>query len=271
MNEAGRTIGELERLYQDDSSFKKKDADERALINQEVRRFVRWFGPDRELNTIRPDEIERYTEDVQRTAAGGSAKLGPVRDMLAWARKKKHLDESRNLATHIRVRRATKAGGKGQTLADTAVQMTREGHEQLSAELERLIGNRPEVARQIALARADGDLKENAPYHAAREVQGQAEARIRDLEATLKVAVVVDTNATSSEKVAVGRTVSVLEIEENDESQFTIVSPSEVDFKAGRISTASPIGRALMDRMVGDEFDVTTPGGAVRYRVLAIT
>lgn len=143
-----------------------------------------------------------------------------------------------------------------------------EGLERLQGELAELIAQRPDVIKRIATAREHGDLKENAEYHAAREEQGFLEGKIKQIEGKLKVAVV--RSATErGQHVEMGSRVRV-ECE-GEEQVFTLVSPAEASSKAGRISTASPVGAALVGRQVGDAVTIITPGGSVRYAILEIS
>lgn len=147
------------------------------------------------------------------------------------------------------------------------VRLSPEGHARLTGELAALVAERPAVVRRIATAREHGDLKENAEYHAAREEQGLLEARIRVLEAKLKHAVVV----APEERGAVVELGSRVRVETDGEEQVvTLVSAAEARAAEGRISSVSPVGAALMGRRVGDAVTIRTPGGEVRYAVLAI-
>ncbi len=142
-----------------------------------------------------------------------------------------------------------------------------EGLERLQAELAALIAQRPEVVKRIATAREHGDLKENAEYHAAREEQGFLEGRINTLEATLKVAVVVE----PTERGATVELGSHVRVEvDGEEERLTVVGTAEANIAEGRVSSASPVGAALMGRRVGDLVEIITPGGRIAYKVLAI-
>lgn len=142
-----------------------------------------------------------------------------------------------------------------------------EGVERLRAELDGLLAERPEVIRRIATAREHGDLKENAEYHAAREEQGFLEGRIRALEAKLKAAVVVAPTVRGAQ-VELGSRVRVSV--DDEESVVQVVSSAEASAREGRISSASPVGAALMGRRVGDAVTIRTPGGEIRYTILEI-
>ena len=146
--------------------------------------------------------------------------------------------------------------------------ITVRGAERLRAELRRLKSEeRPAVIKAIAEARGHGDLSENAEYHAAREEQGFLEGRINALEAKLKVAVVVSpTERGAGVELGSRLTVEV----EGEEEHLTIVGAAEANIREGRVSSASPVGAALMGRRVGDLVEIITPGGRIAYKVLAI-
>lgn len=150
--------------------------------------------------------------------------------------------------------------------------ITKKGYTQLQAELDHLKSTvRPRVIQAIAEARSHGDLKENAEYHAAREQQGFTEARIRDLEAKLSNAHVIDiTTIPPSGKVIFGSTVVLLNLDTEEEVRYRIVCEDEADFKSGKISLTSPLARALMGKETGQEVLVTTPGGEVEYEILNV-
>jgi len=148
------------------------------------------------------------------------------------------------------------------------VPMTIEGAERLREELDRLKTERPLISKAIAEAREHGDLKENAEYHAAREQQGLCEARINDIEAKLGHAQVIDVTALpNTGKVIFGVTVKLVNIDTDEEVSYQIVGEDEADVKAGKISVTSPVARALVGKMEGDEVTVQTPGGEVEYEI----
>jgi len=148
------------------------------------------------------------------------------------------------------------------------VPMTIEGAERLREELDRLKTERPLISKAIAEAREHGDLKENAEYHAAREQQGLCEARINDIEAKLGHAQVIDITAIpNSGKVIFGVTVKLVNIDTDEEVSYQIVGEDEADVKSGKISVTSPVARALVGKMEGDEVLVQTPGGQVEYEI----
>lgn len=149
--------------------------------------------------------------------------------------------------------------------------MTREGFDRLSRELKRLKEERPALARAIGAAREHGDLRENAEYHAARERQGLTEARIRQLEAILGEARVVDPSRRPSGKVAFGARVTVVDPETGSEATYRIVGEHEADLDRGLISRASPLARALMGKEAGDDVEFQTPKGTRALEVTAVS
>lgn len=152
------------------------------------------------------------------------------------------------------------------------VPMTARGAEQLREELQRLKSvDRTQVIAAIAEARAHGDLKENAEYHAAKEQQGFIEARIRHLESSLSHAQIIDpTQFVNNGKVIFGATVTVLTGENDTEVTYQIVGDEEADIKNGKLSISAPIARALIGKAEGDIITAQTPSGPVEYEILRV-
>jgi transcription elongation factor GreA len=131
--------------------------------------------------------------------------------------------------------------------------------------------DRPQVIEAIAEARAHGDLKENAEYHAAREQQGFIEGRIKEIESKLSNAEIIDvTKLNPGGRVVFGATVDVLEIEKDEEHTFIIVGDDEADIKQGKISVGSPIARGLIGKAEGDTALVEAPGGKREFEILEV-
>ena len=147
--------------------------------------------------------------------------------------------------------------------------MTTKGAEALKAELQNLkTVERPAVIEAIAEARAHGDLKENAEYHAAREQQSFIEGRIKEIEAKLASAVVVDiTRISPSDKVIFASTITLLNLENDQRVSYQIVGVDEADIKQGKISVSSPIARAAIGKEEGDVIEVSTPSGVIEYEI----
>lgn len=152
------------------------------------------------------------------------------------------------------------------------VVVTREGYDKLVHDLDELrTVKRKEVADKIKVARGYGDLSENAEYDAAKEEQAVVEARIADLEATLKVARVIDDSELSGDIVSIGMNVTIQEEGEEPES-YDITGSTEADMNLNRISDESPVGAALIGHKPGDEVDVTLPNGSIiTYKLLSVS
>lgn len=150
--------------------------------------------------------------------------------------------------------------------------MTVKGENLLKEELQLLkTVERPNVINAIAEARAHGDLKENAEYHAAKERQGFIEARIRDIEYKLSLAQVIDISLVpKSDKVVFGATVTLLNTDTSQKVVYKIVGEDEADLKQGKVSVGSPISRALVAKSVGDFVNVQAPGGVIEYEIEAV-
>jgi transcription elongation factor GreA len=148
--------------------------------------------------------------------------------------------------------------------------MTPEGHQALKDELARLKAERPKISAEIGTAREHGDLRENAEYHAAKEKQGLAEARIADIEDKLSRAEVIDPSTLGGDRVKFGARVLLEEVETGKTTEYRIVGPEEADIDQGTISVTSPVAKALINREVGDEVKVRVPGGTRVYEIVEV-
>jgi len=149
--------------------------------------------------------------------------------------------------------------------------LSKEGYEKLDKELRDLkTRGRKEIAEEISEARSKGDLSENAEYDAAKEAQGHLEKRIAELENTLATASIVDDREIDSSKAYVLSTVTILNKKTNKEMKYTLVSKDEADFKQGKISVDSPIGKSILGKEVGDVVKVKVPAGTLELEILNI-
>ena len=152
------------------------------------------------------------------------------------------------------------------------IPMTVHGSESLRAELAQRKGEiRQSIVKDIAEARAHGDLKENAEYHAAREQQSLNEGRIQDIESKLADAQIIDvTKIPATGKVVFGATVTIADEDSGDETTYQIVGEDEADLKLGKISVLSPISRALIGKDTGDVASVNSPSGVKDYEIIKV-
>jgi transcription elongation factor GreA len=148
--------------------------------------------------------------------------------------------------------------------------LSEERHTELQGELQRLHDEVPRIRDAIRLARADGDVRENSPLDAAREQQQLTERRIRQLEHDLARVEIVDAANADTERVSIGSRVTLQDIGQQQQRVFTLVDIREADVSAGKISTVSPIGQALMGKSTGEEVTISTPRGSVQYRIEGI-
>ncbi len=149
--------------------------------------------------------------------------------------------------------------------------LSNERYEKLRKELDYLKNiRRKELSKEIGEARRQGDLRENAAYHEAKNEQARVEAKIRQLEAILKSANILDNKNTSFDKIVIGAKVRVRDLSDNSEVFYTFVSSQEVDYENGKISFASPIGRQLASKKVGDRVEIKTPIKTIKYEILEI-
>lgn len=151
------------------------------------------------------------------------------------------------------------------------IPMTAAGHVALETELKRLQQiERPRIIAAIAEARSHGDLSENAEYHAAKEQQSLNEGRIGDLETMIARADVIDLSKLHGDTITFGATVKLVDEDTDEQRTYQLVGDAESDVKQGRIAISSPIARALVGKKVGDQVEVSTPGGGKSYEVLEV-
>jgi transcription elongation factor GreA len=150
------------------------------------------------------------------------------------------------------------------------VPMTPSGADKLRNELSRLKEERPKISREIGIARDHGDLSENAEYHAAKDRQGMVEARIKDIEDKLARAEIIDPSKLAGDKVRFGATVTLTNLDTDEEATYKIVGADEANIDEGSISVSAPLARALIGKSPGDEVTVNLPGGTRSYEITGV-
>jgi len=241
-------------------------SEERGASQQEVYRFVRWYGWERPLGGLTAPEVANYAERLSLSDTNYMKKLELIRAFLIYAKKEGW--SKANLAAQLKAK-------KGKTLCrhssrrglPQTVSLTQQGYAELKTELDTLKNKRLEAIDEMRRAAADKDFRENAPLEAAREQRGHIEGRIEKLEGTLKSATIIDREQKATLKVGIGNSVTLLDLASGEELHYTIVSPREVDPTQGKISSASPIGRALIGQGQGKVVEVIAPAGKLRYQV----
>ncbi len=232
-----------------------------SYAHQELHRFGRTVGLERQVETLAPPTVADYAEAV--VAAGGDVhgRLSPLKDFLAYL--KKHNFSSHSLAPHVKIPRATQRAMLASKAAQDSIPMTKEGKKLLQDEMDTIKSGRTGVIDAIRLAAADGDFKENAPLDAAREVQGKAEARVRELEETLRRSIILDPK--QGKGVRVGSVVVLQDLGSGKNVTYKLTDSAEADPLGGKISIVSPVGEALMGHNPGEEIAVQTPKGERKY------
>ena len=156
-------------------------------------------------------------------------------------------------------------------MAEKTYPMTLEEKEKLEKELEELkLVRRPEVVERIKIARSYGDLSENSEYEAAKDEQAFVEGQISSLETKIRYAEIVNSDSVAQDEVAIGKTVTIQEIGEDEEEVYIIVGSAGADAFAGKVSNESPIGQALIGKKTGDTATVETPVGSYDVKILKV-
>ncbi len=154
---------------------------------------------------------------------------------------------------------------------DEYIPMTRAGFNKLKADMERMDGvEMPAIAEKIGAARSEGDLKENAEYHAQREAQGLLQARINLIKSKLSKANIIDPSTLPKDQVSFGATVVVKDVDLGDEEEYTLVGSGEEDYNRARILVTSPLGQGLLGKKIGDTATIPAPKGSYDLEIVAI-
>jgi transcription elongation factor GreA len=249
-----------------------KDGKQVMQGQQELLRFQARIGKDKSMATLHAIEVGEYAKWTTENVEDAATRLDPVKKFLTFANKRgwTEISLARYAAAPRRNRRRFAGGQSGSRGAGTpSARLSQERHIELQAELQRLREEVPQVREAIRLARSDGDIRENSPLDAAREQQ-MVERRIRQLENDLVNVEIVDAANADTERVSIGSRVTLHDIASEQSRVFTLVDVREADVSAGKISTVSPIGQALMGRSAGEEVTITTPRGAMEYRIEGI-
>ena len=243
-------------------------ANRKKGISQDLNRFVRWCGSSGPISGLTPQTVASYCEWLGRGGGDVAKKLDPVKKFLTYLKNEELVKVS--LATHARVpkNKALARIAKSQKAAPEVAELTQEGFKQLTEQLETLKAERTKVVVDIGRAMADKDFRENAPLDAAKERQGLVESRIRELEQTLSSAVITEgVSGRKAQRVAIGKTVVVKTPGNGRKVKYLVVHPREANPVERKISSESPVGKALMNRQAGEEVQVIVPKGSVQYLI----
>ena len=232
-------------------------ADKRSLDEPAVHKFVRWIGRQKGTQEITTRDVDAFS----RTALSGEG--AALRRFLSYTYKRGLT--VRGLASRVKSAKEPKSPARGDKDA-APVHVTAEGLALLQQELDGLLEERVDVTEQIRKAAADKDFRENAPLHAAREQKSHIEGRILEIQGVLSAASVVELDAERNH-VGLGDTVILTDLSHGRSVTYQLVHSREASAKNGKLSAASPIGRAVMGKSDGEEFDFSAPGGTFTYRV----
>jgi transcription elongation factor GreA len=232
--------------------------EERGKAQSEVFKFVRWLGSSRQVQDISPVDVASYGEQITQATAK------PLRSFLAYIRKQS--SGSIALAPHLRAKKPSPKTVVAWQSSPVQITLTPEGHAKLEKELANLRNQRAQVIEDIQKAAADKDFRENAPLAAAREQKAHVEGRIKEIESTLNQAKIVgEGRDTTTAKL--GDTVVLRDLSADKESTYTLVDSREANPIKGRLSVASPLGKAISGKQIGQTLEVAAPAGTMRCRI----
>ena len=242
--------------------------EERTAKHQEVNRFVLWYSKDRPISQVTATEVANYAQWVGASTADAAKKLEPVRAFLTFAKKEKLVKAS--LAPHLRIKQGSAKPARPPK-PKQQVALTAADYADLKAQLTSLEEERLRVAEEMRIAAADKDFRENAPLQAARERRDQIEARMKAIQASIATGVLVDTEATQQTLVVkLGCRVTLHELSSGKHLSYTLVTKNEASPANGKISIASPIGKALLNQPQNAVIKVAAPAGEMSYRIEGI-
>ena len=235
----------------------------------EIAKFVRWLGGERLISSIVPSEIGEYNEifGAKTATRDATERLSAVKLFLTFLKKKEHIDI--NLAQHLRLRKSRVTASKLSTSPNQtrSIRLTQSGYNEMKKQLSQLQNERVRIVEDIQRAAADGDVRENAPLEAAREAQGMAVGKIQEIEATLKVAVIIDAKNEDRDRVHIGSKFELTDTASTKIYKYQLVEPNEANPLASKISILSPVGSAILGHKLGDEIKVKTPRGEQVYKI----
>ena len=276
-SEAPETTQEEQAILSLNEAFqtyvRQMPKDTKKAAQPEIAKFVRWVGPARLIDTIIPSEIGEYNEifGAKTATRDATERLSAVKLFLTFLKKKEHIEV--NLAQHLRLRKSRTAASKAISMVDStrSVSLTQSGYNEMTKQLTALNEERVKIVEDIQRAAADGDVRENAPLEAAREAQGMTIGKIQELEATLKVAVIIDAKSQDSGRVHIGSKIELTEATSNKTVKYQLVEPNEANPLASKISIVSPVGSAILGHKLGENVKVKTPRGQQVYKIIKIS
>jgi len=244
-----------------DTFLSRLPPEERGKIQAEIFKFVRWLGSSRQASDISPVDVASYGEQIVPSAAK------PVKSFLAYIHKQGF--NSISLAPHLKAKKTaskTVAIWQGN---QAQVTLTAQGYAKLEKELANLKNQRSQVIEEMQTAAVDKDFRENAPLAAAREQKSHLEGRIKEIESTLNQAKIMGEDQDTT-RAKFGDTVVLRDLSSGNEFSYTLVDPREANPAKGRLSVASPLGKAILDKEKGQTVEVAAPAGTFCCRIESI-
>ena len=254
------TLGEAATLYL--AMLTGKD---RESSQAEVYKFARWYGWESPFSRLAGPAVANYAEQLNVTDIDYKKKIGILRSFFAHAKKAGW--SKTNLSTHLKIKKGKIMGAAGRRGVIENVTLTQQRYDELTIELENLNKRSRELVAEIQRAAADKDFRENAPLDAAKEERGHTEGRIKEIKQILKSANIIQEKKESARKSGIGDSIVVCDLASGEECRYMIVDPREVNATMGKISIASPLGKALLGRNDGETVEITVPAGKLRYQI----
>lgn len=247
--EENRTLAEVA-----DAFLAHLSPQERGKTQGEILKFVRWLGPSRQVEDISPVDVAAYGEQITPSA------VKPLKSFLTYIRKNSR--GSASLAPHLRAKKTSpkKQVAVFQTTGQSQVTLTPQGYAKLEKELADLKSQSSQVIEEIQNAAADKDFRENAPLAAAREQKAHLDGRIKEIESILSQAKIMG-EVYDTTRAKLGDTVVLRDLSSGEESAYTLVDPREANPAKGRLSVASPLGKVILDKQIGETVEVAAPAG----------
>ena len=243
--------------------------EKKNVAQQEINNFIRWYGGrEKSFVGLEGSAVGNYAERLSKTDAACVQKLEPVRGFLTYAHRQHWCRE--NLSVSIRIVKKTKSktsSVKKKGEKKEPAYMSQKAFNEIEVELKTLKEKRLAIMEDIKRAAADKDFKENAPYHAAREQKSLIEGKILELDGMISSAVIIEENHSNTLIAAIGSTVILQDLTSGKELRYTLVGPREVNPAKGKISTVSPVGKAVLGKSGGDTFEVTVPSGKLHFQL----
>jgi transcription elongation factor GreA len=232
--------------------------EERGKTQAEISKFVRWLGSSRQVKDVSPVDVASYGEQITPSA------VKPLRSFLTYIRKKRFSTIS--LAPHLRAKKTSSKTVAVWQSGQIQATLTTQGYAKLERELDDLKNQRSQVIEEMQKAAIDKDFRENAPLAAARERKSHLDGRIKEIESILNQAKIVGEDRDIS-RAKFGDTVVLRDLSSGKEFSYTLVDPREANPAKGKLSVASPLGKAILDKEKGQTVEIVAPAGTFCCRI----